>query len=290
MELATSLNMMFDSTHESPHRALKRLVDAGFRVFDFNFCDWTFDGADFAGPQWQEWITDIGRWAGELGVRFSQGHGPCDITRTPEQQARKTLLSHRSIEAAATLHIPWLVFHVENTPGPFDRAHFARLKEANVALYTDLLATASDAGVGIALENSADFFAQRAGSPRSYGSTPAELADLADALDHPSVGVCWDTGHARLQRLDQPASIRALGSRLKALHVQDTDGASDQHLVPFLGDIDWKPIIAALADIGYRGDFTYEAHRFIQRFPDAMRDAAATFAARVGEGLLRQPV
>ena len=65
------------------------------------------------------------------------------------------------------------------------------------------------------------------------------------------------------------------------------DGQSDQHLLPFHGTIAWGPLMEALREIGYEGDFTFEAHNSIRILPDDLRDAALALALRIGEYLLR---
>jgi len=141
-------------------------------------------------------------------------------------------------------------------------------------------------GVGIAIENNADIFPLQSGLGRSYCSVPMELIELVDGFDDAMVGICWDTGHAHIQHLDQGKAIRALGKRLKATHIQDNDGRSDQHLLPFYGSIDWFSIIDALRAIGYGGDFTYEVHNSIRPLPDALRDSALRLAIDLGRYLL----
>jgi len=149
-----------------------------------------------------------------------------------------------------------------------------------------LLPTAGKLDVGIAIENTADIFQMEGGAGRSYCSVPAELIELVDSFDDNMVGICWDTGHANMQHLDQGKAIRAIGRRLKATHIQDNDGRSDQHLLPFCGNIDWTAIMNALKAIPYEGDLTYEIHNSVRPLPDALRDSALRLAADVGHYLI----
>ena len=53
--------------------------------------------------------------------------------------------------------------------------------------------------------------------------------------------------------------IRLAGDRLIALHINDNDASRDQHLMPFgMGNVDFKDVMRALRDIGYRGLFNLE--------------------------------
>ena len=113
------------------------------------------------------------------------------------------------------------------------------------------------------------------------------LVDLVDALNHPLIGACWDSGHAEIQHLDQGSALRALGPRLKATHIQDNDGFADQHLLPYHGHTDWTAVVGALYDIGYQGAFCYEVHNAIRVLPDELRDSMLSYAAGLGRHLLR---
>jgi len=286
MELSTSLNVLFDPKKVSAIRAIERLASAGFRVLDFNFVDWLFDGSPFISDGWESWLRNIRSRADELGLRFSQAHGPIFNKFEVSERAKwLTAMSHRSLEGAAILGSKWVVFEPETLAGAFDHAHLEYIKQLNLEWFGALLPTARKAGVGIAIENNADIF-QLGGFGRSYCSVPAELIDLVDGFNEALVGICWDTGHAHIQHLDQGKAIRSIGKRLKATHIQDNDGRSDQHLLPFYGSVDWSAIIDALRSIGYEGDFTYEVHNSIRPLPDPLRDAALHFAIDLGCYLL----
>ena len=286
MELSTSLNI-FDQERVPAVRAVERLADAGFRALDFNFVDWLFDGSPFVGEGWDRWLGEVRRRADALGVRFSQAHGPIfNKFDDSDKGKRLTDLSHRSLEGAAILGLPCVVFEPETLAGAWDAAHITHVKQRNLDWFGQLLPTAEKTGVGIALENTTDMHARARGSARWYGATPAELIELTDAFGHRLVGNCWDTGHAQIQKLDQGAALRALGGRLKATHIQDNDGVSDQHLLPFSGKVDWTAVLAALRDIGYAGDFTYEVHNSVRSLPDPLRDSALRHAVRIGSDLL----
>ena len=60
--------------------------------------------------------------------------------------------------------------------------------------------------------------------------------------------------------------INEISSNLVGLHVHDNNGREDQHLFPFMGNIKWKNVIAALEAIGYDGYLTYEAMYFSRKF------------------------
>jgi sugar phosphate isomerase/epimerase len=100
-------------------------------------------------------------------------------------------------------------------------------------------------------------------------------------------GACWDTGHGHRQGLRQAHSIRMLGDWLKSLHIQDNNGLHDQHLLPYQGTIDWNEVVGALREVGYAGDFTYEAHNSVRTLPDGMRDSALQYAYTTAKFVLQ---
>jgi sugar phosphate isomerase/epimerase len=64
---------------------------------------------------------------------------------------------------------------------------------------------------------------------------------------------------------DKPQDvIRAVGSKIKSLHISDYDFKGEKHWLPGEGSIDWQDVIKALEEVGYDGCFTYEV--YIDRF------------------------
>jgi hexosaminidase len=55
--------------------------------------------------------------------------------------------------------------------------------------------------------------------------------------------------------------IKAMGSRLKTVHIADGTGAAENHFFPCSGEgkNDWNAILAALDEVGYTGPFMYES-------------------------------
>ena len=47
-------------------------------------------------------------------------------------------------------------------------------------------------------------------------------------------------------------------------------------------DIEWAPVLDALAEIGYEGDLTFEADVFIRKLPAPLAETGVKFMADVG--------
>lgn len=86
-----------------------------------------------------------------------------------------------------------------------------------------------------------------------------DLLRLIEAAACSNIGICLDTGHLNLCSGDQSGFIRKAGSYLKALHIADNEGKTDQHLMPFgRGTVQWKEVMSALKEINYSQLFNFE--------------------------------
>jgi sugar phosphate isomerase/epimerase len=287
---ANSTNV-FDILKEED--TFRRSKAAGFSRPDFNYSEYqtTILTERWTEKQEEAWAHRVRELADATGIRLTQMHGPVHGRSFSEMWCNLDIdsffaLVKRSLRTASILGIPWVVLHPTNrVAGQYE----SREEEIrfNSEFFKRLIPTLERLEVGIALENLYDRLHHQMGSLlRSVGAVPEELCELIDRIGHPLVGACWDTGHGHLQGLQQGRSIRMLGHRLKATHIQDNDGRKDQHLMPYLGTIDWSDTMAALLEIGYQGDFTYEIHHSIKVLPDPLKDIALRSAAEIADYLI----
>ena len=143
----------------------------------------------------------------------------------------------------AVLHLDGMDQSPELTP---DQKYACNLEK--LLLVQDYI-KAHDLGVRICIENLGGIFAHI-----------HQLMPLVNQLDEQHFGICLDTGHLNLQEnSDQYNFIQKAGNRLRALHIADNEGASDQHLMPFgRGTVDFFAVVRGLREIGYEGLFNYE--------------------------------
>ncbi len=116
-------------------------------------------------------------------------------------------------------------------------------RQAAVVGLSQVLYIARQVGVTVALENT------------NYGkfamyNTWQEWVALADELTDPTLRLTLDVGHATLAGWDIPALIRALSGQIAQIHVHDTGGQADDHLLPGQGVVDWPGIGQALRETG----------------------------------------
>lgn len=86
-----------------------------------------------------------------------------------------------------------------------------------------------------------------------------ELLSLVTKLSPDHFGICLDTGHLNLTEKNPRHFILAAGKYLRALHIADNEGETDQHLMPYgRGNVDIAAVVQALREIDYHGYFNYE--------------------------------
>jgi sugar phosphate isomerase/epimerase len=122
-------------------------------------------------------------------------------------------------------------------------------------------------------------------STHRYCSNVEEVCDIVDTLGG-IAGVCWDFGHVNLIGDDQRECLRAVGKRLKAVHVHDNNGKHDDHAIPFSSscNVNWAEILPVLGEIGYRGNFNLEVTA--GRVPYELRSSLVYYLAQLGRQMM----
>lgn len=151
-----------------------------------------------------------------------------------------------------------VIVHPSGRPGPDEDAYkwenIGGAAERAHASVSELVRVAESTGICMALEN-----LPATGLPCRPVVSMQELRALIAGFPAEQVGLCLDTGHARICGLDPAEQARVAAERLVALHIQDVDGERDCHWVPGRGVIDWAALGQALADIAFDGAWTMEA-------------------------------
>lgn len=268
--------------------SVKKCAAAGFESIDLNFCYASRFEMELNTGDWRLWVEQGQELMNSLKITAGQAHTPFYNgldTGVGNREYIETMID-RAIEAAGLLGVQWIVMH----PGTDMRSSspLTSLK-GNVEYFLPHLELAARYGMGIAIENIFDArpkFGETA--RRRFGVSADELLELTDNLSKhfSNVGICWDTGHANESHCNQGESINMIGSRLKALHINDNYGFLDDHLLPFQGTICWHEVMDALASVDYRGDFTLETHKFTQDVPEELIDDALAYTVKVGRYLL----
>lgn len=288
MRLSTSTCIYFnrpDGTKAQITDSVDLCSQAGYRVMDMNFHDCCMFDTPMKTDRWEEWIYGIKEKAKECGIEFSQGHSHFYNFCDPSVPNREELDEYirRGIIGASVLEIPWMVIHAgtdfqSSTPVKSSR-------EKTIEYLKPRIELAAKHNVGIAIEN---LWELNISPKRRYTSTAEELVELVDILsqDFDNVGICWDVEHSSIMKQDLYSQLQLVGNRLKATHISDYLSVQEDHILPFSGNTDWAEVMRVLKSVSYKGDFTYEIHRYTMRVPDELVLSALKHSVKVGNYLI----
>ena len=119
-----------------------------------------------------------------------------------------------------------------------------------VDCYQAIGPTLSEYGVTIAIEPLNRF-------ETYFLTTAADAVALCDAIDHPNVGILFDTFHANIEEKHVADACRVAGRHLKHVHTCENDRG-----IPGTGHVDWPGVFQALRDVQYDGWLTIESFGF----------------------------
>ena len=246
------------STHLYHNRRLERdhlaqIASYGFETIELFATRSHFDYYDDTA------IGMLADWLSETGLALNSVHAPIAASVTngqwgetysnAVQDAARRQAAVREAEAAMRIarRIPFdvLVVHLgtptaKSQPGDNNRASAFRSAE-------DICRLAEPLGVRIALEL----------IPNELSTTPSLVTMLEQDLDAPHAGICLDFGHAHLMG-DVADAVETAAEHLIATHVHDNRRRDDEHLVPYLGSINWDLALMTMQKIGYDGTYLME--------------------------------
>lgn len=262
------------------------LAEAGFDAIDWGFFEMAAGKGIWCKDEWKSHALRLKELGAEYGIGFAQAHAPFPSSQGEEPAdtvIRERIL--RSMHAAALMGIRNIVVH------PVQHLTYAkekqRLWEENLVFYRSLIPYCEEYGIRVCAENMWQYDNKRRYIVDSVCSQPEEFCGLLDALDSPWIVGCLDLGHCALVGVEPEDFIRAMGKdRLQALHVHDVDYLHDCHTLPFTQSLNWEAVTKALADIGYEGDFTFEADSFYYGFPKELMPDACKLMERTGRYLM----
>lgn len=145
---------------------------------------------------------------GEDGQRVTERY--CDEIRRAAEFGIKT----------GIIHVTW---GAKVKPAPVSEMALGRFEQ--------IIRTAEKYDFDLAFENSV---------------FPEYLYAVLDRFDSPRARYCFDSGHRNAFTPGEDFVAR-YGDRLAATHMQDNEGASDLHMMPYDGSIDWSDIARMLS-------------------------------------------
>jgi len=255
-------------------RAVELCAKVGFDAWDFTMFDMCrIDKATMQpinnenqlnGINYLAFARRLKRIGLDNGIVCNQSHAPFPVYAPAVRSYLK-----RAIECTAEAGGEICIIHPDNN----------KTAEQNAEMYAELLPFAKSCGVKIATENMWNWSPEKNESTVAACSTSADFVRHIDIMNDDFLVACLDLGHAEMRGSGDGAvnMIRALGHRIKALHIHDNDRLHDSHQIPFSMSIDFCAIVKALKEIDYKGYFTLEADTFLKAYN----------SENVFEGLLR---
>ena len=212
----------------------------------------------------------------ETGGRYvldpRRKHGPSLLDPDPEARARRVELLVRAVQVAADLGAHAVHCFSGTVPPTSDPATaWQRLADS----LTPVLDAAAGAGIPLAVEP----------EPGHLLATLADFHHLRRLLgDPPALGLTLDIGHCQcLEPLPPADCVRLAAPWLRHVQIEDMRRGVHDHLPFGQGEIDFPPVLAALAASGYRGLTVVELPRHSHAGPQHaetslpfLRRAAAT--------------
>lgn len=245
-------------------RALEICKASGFDAVDFSLEAYKLSDKIYGGSldAFESHFNAIKEKADSLELEISQTHGRCK-TYAPDDDAGNRdadILNAMDIRATSLLSAPSCVIHfINNSRWGKQPAEFMHSKNAEV--YDKIIPYAEKFGVNIAMET---FGAARVSGARirDFFADPTEFKRQFERLNTRNKTVCVDTGHiheAESFWVPPPEEmIKILGSDISILHLHDNSGHWDDHLLPGMGNINWRAVFDALDSVGYSGVYNFE--------------------------------
>ena len=258
MKISTEIGSIASLVGEE--KAVELVAKSGFDAWDFSMFDMCENKKGVLIPtnhptaqgDYLVFARKLKQIGLDNGIVCNQGHAP--FPSSP----KSSYYLKRAIECVAEAGGDICIIHPMNDGTP----------EENAEMYFELLPFAKEHNVKIATENMWNWKKFHRHSCFAACATPESFNAHLDVVNDDYFVACLDIGHAEMKGSDTtaPEMIKALGNRLKALHIHDNDKLHDSHQIPFSMNIDFVAVVNALKEINYDGYFTLEASSYLENF------------------------
>jgi sugar phosphate isomerase/epimerase len=206
----------------------------------------------------------------ETGARFlldaGTKHEPTLVTAEPAGRARRIDFLRRAIDLSARLGARCVSLW---SGAVHDAAEDKEAMSRLVGGLTEIVLHAENKKVVLAFEPEPGMLIDRMSR---YDDLLEELTRRR--IDTSCLRLTIDIGHLHCQgELPIARHIERYRDRLANVHVEDMRTGTHEHLMFGDGEIDFRPVIATLAKIGYAGLLSVELSRHSHEGPDAARRA-----------------
>lgn len=247
----------------SPEQAVERFIQNEIYAFEL---------ADEHGLQLLERDEDVvktgkafGEFIKERGFEVSQGHLWLKAKICSDSEAFSKLC--KWIDLYEAIGIKNMVLHCDNL---YDTQMSRQEKtEKNIEELKRIAGYIEDKDVTICLEN----LRPHAPGVEIIDKSADDLNNIIERVGSDKFGICLDTGHLNLTEKNHREFILKAAGKLRAMHIADNEGQTDQHMMPYArGCVDFEEVVRALRKVNYRGVFNLEIPGEF-RIPIELRDA-----------------
>lgn len=282
------------------------IASAGFERVDFNLDTFLKNSDVYAGKIntfFDEDLETLLAYFGaykkmfeKYGIRPSQMHAPYPIFvpwRSDVSEYMQKNVIPKSIAIAGMMEIPWVVMH----PFKLQYSYGIDVEHAmNLQFFQSLIPMLKEHGIGVCVENLYESVGKRI--TEGTCADPKEAIWYVDTLNQLAgeelFGCCLDTGHMELVHREPADYVRAIGSRLKILHMHENDAIGDLHQMPYTfgtkaeDGVDWKDFRKALDEVGFDGTLSFETFPCVNSFPRGARKEVLMTIGEIGRELVQQ--
>ena len=252
MRFGVSTHLYHDRRLEQEH--LAQVAEYGFEAVELFATRSHFDYRDEATiVRLQEWLSTTGLALHGIHAPITDRFGSGDVwaatysNAVTDEAKRQAAVQEAvaALEIAKRIPFDVLVVHL-GTPAA-KRNSGDNSRAAAVRSFDEICRAAEPLGVRVAAEV----------IPNPLSDTGSLVSMLERDVEFRHAGICLDFGHAHLLG-DVPDAVETAAEHIITTHVHDNHGREDEHLVPFLGTIDWDSALITMQKIGYGGTYLME--------------------------------
>ena len=282
--------------------AIRLISQAGFDAYDIDMSDIHMSDTPISRDDYWDYIMYLKKIADENCIVCNQAHAPfpTQLNGNIEYNQKAFDMIIRSMECASFLGAKIIVMHpIKNSSSSLAKGYSFELFESrqqlydtNIKFFNELIPFCKKFNIKIAVENMWERHPLHHDTliPAILGYYE-EHVKFIKTIDSEWIVGCLDIGHSLICGEKPQDAIRYLGTNhLKALHIHDSNGYEDSHVLPYSSKTEWNEILKALADINYDGDFTFEADNFLKNYPDELLSNALHYMCLIGRYMMQHIV
>lgn len=256
--------------HHDPYQAVELLAEIGYQSVALTLDHGPLNpyASDFYRnvKQMQRLLDGLGlRSVIETGARFLLDprvkHEPTLVSADPAARQRRVEFLCRAIDAAAQLRSDCVSLWAGVVR---DAAGEEEVMNRLAGGLREVVDYAAERDVAIGFEP----------EPGMAIDTMASFERICGRLDRPQLSLTLDIGHLHcLGETPIADQIRKFAPQLVNVHIEDMRAGVHEHLMFGEGEIEFPPVLAALAEVGYAGGIHVELSRHSHMAPETARRA-----------------